>query len=692
MGFINFGTTAHFQISYDDTLANGLQVAQQFMGTCEFDFELMSGWFSGVDFKFNFPVPVLIANASGGANWQVVADTPIITVNAVTATGVSADVVRYLVVEEVTEMFMDSQGAGWFYSSDEGSKGEGLSRFLGVQFLLANNLLGGIAPSQWLPSWLNSPRANYVDNNPDNHKDPVINGCTTCFIFYLHDQLGFSTNAIIAAGASKLAGVYTNLTGRTDAWNAFSGLVDQYFPAAGLNGPITYHPLGDSLFPVPNLSNVINSAQLTAGSATSTPIFDLTTQAQAEAVVQLISDNPAVLLVPPSVTVPPGYSTVPVQLQAQPVTGPAVSVPVQVTYAGQMMTSNVTVLPRPSVISGQVTDTAMQPIKDAAVVFSAAAPITPTTGDSLQLSTDGNGQYVTPDIPPQLYQVQAMQDGYITDQASVTVNLGVPVTTLNFMLVAIEPFTVKGTVSSKAGTTLEGATVTLDIGSHATTGPGGTYQFTEPGSPNPGDFHLLTASMAGYMSSSVTFAIPNGATVTENLTLEQLGSLSGTVISTTGAAPISAATVTADTASDKSDPSGAYSLAPLDPGATDVFASAPGFDPAQTQVWIAPGTNVVQDIAMTPASATLTGTITSEIGGHPVATVAIAGVGAAHTDGAGSYTLSPVPAGDHEVTVTADFFKTQTASIQVIPHQTLRQDFVLSLLHQPKPTGDLPNN
>jgi hypothetical protein len=279
-------------------------------------------------------------------------------------------------------------------------------------------------------------------------------------------------------------------------------------------------------------------------------------------------------------------------------------------------------------------------------------------------------------------------------QASVTVGLGVPVTTLNFVLTAIEPFTVKGTVSSQTGAALEGAAVTLDIGAHTITGTGGSYKFTDQaGSPNPGAEYTLTASMAGFMSSTVTFTIPNGATVTENLVLEQLGSLSGTVISAAGGAPISGAIVTADTVSGTSGPAGAYSLPSLDPDATNVFATAPGFDPAQAQVSIPPGAHVVHDITMTPASATLTGTVTSQDDGLPVpATIAISGTGGTQTDSTGSYTLSHVSAGDHTVTVSADRFKSQTASIQVTAHQTLRQDFVLFLLHQPKPIGDLPKN
>jgi kumamolisin len=347
-----------------------------------------------------------------------------------------------------------------------------------------------------------------------------------------------------------------------------------------------------------------------------------------------------------------------------------------------------------TVIAGRVTDTALQPIKDATLLFSAAAPITPTTGDSMQLSTDANGQYQTPDIPPQFYQVTAIQDGFANAQAGVTVSLGVPVTTLNFVLVPPEPFTVKGIVWSQAGKALKGVTVTLEpAGLSATTDDSGVFAITGMPDGYYGDY-MLTAALAGFMPCSVTFTIPNGATVIERLVIAQLGSLSGTVTNAVGSAPIAGATVTAGTVSGASDPAGAYSLASLDPGDTSVAASAPGFDPAHSQVWIVPGADAIRDITMTPASAVVFGTVALQDDSTPLAnaTVVVAGLGAAHTDHTGSYTISHVPAGNYDVTASADRCRPATVSIQVMAQHAVREDFGLFPLHEPKPIGDLPNN
>src|SRR5262249_25889349 len=157
--------------------------------------------------------------------------------------GASLGLIRYLLVAEVTEMFMASQRQGWveptdlFNVGDEGSMGEGLSRFLGVQFLIAkgisSSVLSGFAV---VPFWLNSmfpTRPNFIDAAIDDNRPNQITGCATCFLFYLHDQLNFGISQIISAGAGSLAVVYTILTGKTDAWTSFKNLVDLHYPQDG---------------------------------------------------------------------------------------------------------------------------------------------------------------------------------------------------------------------------------------------------------------------------------------------------------------------------------------------------------------------------------------------------------------------------------------------------------------------------
>jgi hypothetical protein len=427
-GLAGGGRTAHYQISYDTALPGGLALAVGLLATCEGDFNLMSGWFAGVSFEFSFPLPVQIVNAGGGASWSDPPDiavafgaSPTITVNALNPpTAPSVGFLRYLLVSEVTEMFMASQNKGWyedtslFSGADEGSKGEGLSRFLGVQFQLANSL-GSIPPSTFgvVPLWLNSPRANFVDNNPDDKNPDPTNGCTTCFLYYLNSQLGRGIANIIAAGASNLAGVYQNLTSGKNAWNDFSSLVNSHYPPG-----FTYNPVGDDIFPVSELSQFFSPNQITAGYSDSTQIF-IDRPAMAEVNIKMVSDDPTVVTVPPTVTVPVGKTSATVTFQAAAIAGPfpLKSVQVHASYAGNTMTATVDVVP-PRPVSLTLT------------------PDTVTSGDPSTAT-------ITLNLPslngPVVIDVGSLAPGFAQVSTPVTIpqgqsSISFPVTTTLFMI------------------------------------------------------------------------------------------------------------------------------------------------------------------------------------------------------------------------------------------------------------------
>ena len=325
--------TAHYQISYDDTFssADGLTRAAQLMDACEQDFDLMAGWFAGTDFEFSLPVNVELHNAAGGASWNDPPNislpfgySPTVTVKAVMTPPESGiDFVRYLLVSEVTEMFMASKDNGWFEptslvsGANEGSKGEGLSRFLGAQLKLERGFTARYLDFEVVPRWLNSPtRANYVDNDPDDFNPDAITGCTTCFLYYLHDQLGYGITDIINAGAATLGGVYQKLTGRTDGWTSFIELVNTYYPPG-----ISYNPAGDAIFPVAHISS-LGSVQIPSAASLTVGYLTFDTQILADIVVKLASDNPAILSIQPQVTISVGDWAEWITLTAAPITGP----------------------------------------------------------------------------------------------------------------------------------------------------------------------------------------------------------------------------------------------------------------------------------------------------------------------------------------------------------------------------------
>jgi hypothetical protein len=235
-GLTNGGVTAHYRFQYDDSLAAPLNPGgpepartKAVVDACEGDFNLMSQWFANIALDVNFQILVNVTQNGGGARWSLSGGNLTVTINP--ANG-NSTLCRYLLVSEMVEQFMRAQGRGWYGQGTEGSEGEGLSRFLAAQFLTVNGL--GATPADFTNSnsWLNSPRADFVNNIKGTDDGPdVVTGCSLLFIYYLFSQLDFSINAIVSAGAPTLAGVYRNLTGNpSDPFPFFKRLLDRTFP------------------------------------------------------------------------------------------------------------------------------------------------------------------------------------------------------------------------------------------------------------------------------------------------------------------------------------------------------------------------------------------------------------------------------------------------------------------------------
>ena len=255
-GLINGGATTHYAFSYDQALGGtgGVEPARTnaVIAACEADYNLLSGWFGGGLTVTGMAVQV--TTQANGASWSGSSTSSTIQLKAQGAAySVNSAYLRYLLIAEVSEIFMMTQGAGWFQGSDEGSKGEGLSRFLSGQFLAINGLLGLGVDADYAVAdlWLNSSRQDFVNNAPDDHGYNATNGCTTLFIYYLFHQLGYSIEQIVAAAGTTLAAVYKNLTGDpNDPFPLFKRLLDVRFPSttgSAVGGPNFDDPwpLGD---------------------------------------------------------------------------------------------------------------------------------------------------------------------------------------------------------------------------------------------------------------------------------------------------------------------------------------------------------------------------------------------------------------------------------------------------------------
>ncbi|OBC04216.1 hypothetical protein A5784_01505 [Mycobacterium sp. 852013-50091_SCH5140682] len=230
MTLVFAASTTHYSISYDNSLsdADGKNRANSLAQVCEQDYSMMARWFPGLELPYSLPVAVnIIPGSYAGASWG-----PPISLRP--GNGSSLDVVRYLLVAEVVEMFMLSQNKGWFASdgSNEGEAGEGLSRFLSAEFLHQSNLGWSMPRFDTAGLWLNSDRLDYINTNDDHDHAPDEKiGCATLFIYYLSYQLGYSVDRIVAAAAPTLRGVYRNLSGDTgDPFPQFKQMLDNAYP------------------------------------------------------------------------------------------------------------------------------------------------------------------------------------------------------------------------------------------------------------------------------------------------------------------------------------------------------------------------------------------------------------------------------------------------------------------------------
>lgn len=701
-GLPSGGLTSYYAITYESSLpaALGVDLAQGLMDVCDQDFVLMSDWFAGTDFKFAVPTHIALNNASGGASWSAPAYPPpdghhvTVQMNSVPNPADNnppdpadtVNFVRFQVVAEVTEMFMYSKQNGWTGAGgDEGSKGEGLSRFLSCQLLTDRGLTDYFPAYDLVRDWLNTvPRPNFVDNAPDDNGADVVNGCTSAFIYYLHYQLGFDITAIINAGSDTLAGVYQKLTGRTDGWDSFNALVDLHYPPGN-----TYTAAGNGIFPVPILQSV-PPASVVAGST-----GELTVQVspinRVDVYVSLVCDSPRLLTVPSKVLIPAGTGTVFVPIIADAFVGaPTQSVAVHATYAGTTMTADVEIHPRPSILSGTVRDAATgQPISGAVVIIDDGVM---KGGVHYQLLTSAVGAFATDTIPPHTYTIATSASGYVPQIQQAIVGEGDPDTDVTISLVQILPYVVHGTVADTRGAGIAGAAVVLawvdspDQRFTTVTDQHGAYVFAE----NPGQYiddYLLTVTQPGYVDGTATFGIPNGANLQKDFTLVRTGTLIGFITdSAAPGTPVANASVQAGTATATSDAAGRYQVE-LPPGPVSVTVQAFQFELSTAEATVVSGVVTTTDFALVEASSTLQGLLLDAVSTLPIrgAHIAIEGSASVTTDPDGAFTVTRIPAGHRQITEHAQGYPVGHDYVDFVAHQTETVTFYLAAGPNPHP-------
>jgi hypothetical protein len=134
----------------------------------------------------------------------------------------NAELTNGLVVAELTESFMGTQGRGW---NCGGSNGEALSRFLAE--LLSGGAGGALAAYATGPRWYQDGRPNWIDATEPTDQNVDSTGCGIVYLYWMM-SLGFTAAQITQAGCpdGTLASNYTAVAGTgKNAWTDFSAAV-----------------------------------------------------------------------------------------------------------------------------------------------------------------------------------------------------------------------------------------------------------------------------------------------------------------------------------------------------------------------------------------------------------------------------------------------------------------------------------
>lgn len=199
---------------------------------------------------------------------------------------------------------------------------------------------------------------------------------------------------------------------------------------------------------------------------------------------------------------------------------------------------------------------------------------------------------------------------------------------------AAQPGNLTGKVTSTAGAALSGATVTLNTGLTTTTDANGTYLFESIEALS----YQVTASKAGFQSSTKTVAVPSGGTATLDFALAAIDKVGTIVVTVTGKddqQPIEGVeVVVAELSENNKATTGADGIVSFSvPADTDVHvtASKDGFFP-ETVVARVQADSVENVSIVLEKAATIKGSLTDIVNNLPVGAVGIFAQQAGQTD------------------------------------------------------------
>ncbi|MFS0554660.1 carboxypeptidase regulatory-like domain-containing protein [Brevibacillus sp. 179-C9.3 HS] len=340
----------------------------------------------------------------------------------------------------------------------------------------------------------------------------------------------------------------------------------------------------------------------------------------------------------------------------------------------------------PGAIAGQVIDSGNQPIQGATVIIrenTAAGAVVAT------VLTDGNGQYVVPDLLPQAYVVivSAPDKTTVITGASVT---SLATTTVNVQLADL-PGSISGSIlDATSGLSITGASVEVSvlnqagaIIAHANSDLAGNYEITglAPG------VYTVTAHATNYETSSASATVLANTNTPVSLSLlASPGEIQGQVVAAGTLQPIAGARINALDSNGSvvnsvySDSQGSFVITGLAAGQYVIVFSASGFQSNHVGAIVLANTTTPVQLQLNQDFGFISGIVAPVVPGTTIQLFDINNllVGTVVADGNGAFSFSGIAPGSYVLTATATGYAVQSVGAIVQPEQTANVSFTLT--------------
>ncbi|GAB1765757.1 carboxypeptidase regulatory-like domain-containing protein [Priestia megaterium] len=349
----------------------------------------------------------------------------------------------------------------------------------------------------------------------------------------------------------------------------------------------------------------------------------------------------------------------------------------------EVTTLNFNLFPNPGSVEGTVFNQQTgQPLGSVSIVVRQFSPAGPVIANS---STNGDGTFTIPHLPPGTYTIIATLPNFGIQAASTQVFSNQ--TAAVQLALPPNPGTVQGVVTSaETGEPLFNTLVRVVNTDNVVVGIvqtdiNGRYSVQNLA---PGTYTLIIVN-PDFQRQTVGFAIASGQTTTINVPLQSNpGSIVGIVTSAQTGLPLVGATVQIfpsqgliSIGNTVTDENGQYRFISIQPGSYTVSANATNFARTSAGASVFANTQSTVNISLQSNPASMSGQIVDQ-DGNPIPNASIRvldqsetvlGTGISGSDG--RYTVQGLPPGIRNVVVSATGFSTATSGITLLPGESL---------------------